>query len=112
MPRAASRISASVSKSIGSIAGGEVAGGDGVEAGGDGVHLPQHAAARELRQADADGVAVRLGREAAHGDDAHAAVGDPRVRVHARLAADDVRVEAGAADVLADAVEQQQVDVA
>ena len=90
----------------------QVAGGDGVEAGGDGVHLPQHAAAGELRQADADGVAVRLGREAAHGDDAHAAVGHPRVRVHARLAPDDVRVEAGAADVLADAVEQQQVDVA
>jgi hypothetical protein len=85
-------------------------GREGVGVGTHGVHLPHQARAHHVGQAHAHGVAVALRSEAAHVEGANG-----RPPVVARAAVDspthDVRVHARAAHVLADLVEDQEVDL-
>ena len=87
-----------------------MAGGQGVQPGGGDVDLAEQLRAAELGHAHADGVAVALRRQTADGNplDLGELALDRLVVVE--LPAHDVRVHAGAADLLADPVDQQHVD--
>ena len=87
-----------------------VAGRQTVDDRGPVVHRPDQARGREVGQADAGGVAVRLLAQAADEDEPHRAADPGSVgAAEGPLAADDVGVHAGAADVLADLVDDEQV---
>ena len=84
---------------------------EAVDGGDPGIDLTHRAGVRELGETDAGGVAVRLGREAAHEDPLHRYPVLVRRRVVVVLAADDVGVHPGAADVLSDRVDDQELDL-
>lgn len=92
--------------------GGSVPAGDGVDGRDPPVDRVHGSCVRELRHADAAGVAVSDLGQAADEDSS-----DGRIVSIGRLmvvvfAADDVGVHAGAADVLANLVNNQQMDFA
>ena len=67
----------------------------------------------EVGQADAGGVAVRLGGQAANVDQPHGRHAlRRRLRAEGAFAADHVGIHAGAADVLADLIHDQQIGLA
>ena len=86
-----------------------MAAGDAVDAGLRVIHRVGRTAVGELGDADARRVAVRLVGQAADEDPLAADVVLVSRGVVVVFAADDVGVHAGAADVLADLVDDQQV---
>ena len=76
------------------------------------VHRLHEPRGRKVGESDAGGVAVRPLRQPAHENVSHLrlAVGH-RLQAERALAADDVRVHSGAADVFADLIDDQEVGV-
>ena len=73
------------------------------------VHRLDEAGGGEVRDADAGGVAVGVLRQAADEDETHVRLIFGRLHLEGPLAADDVGVHAGAADLLADLVDDEQI---
>lgn len=89
-------------------------GGEGVGVGDGEIDGFYEAGGGDVGHADADGVAVGLGSEFADEDAADerrgTALAGERTEIAVHAAADDIWIEAGAADVFADAIDDEEID--